>query len=209
MPSSPSPLGLSVTSALLAALALGVAGCGTTPKADTFDAAVAAGERPVAMTGSTVFFGGELGATVTISRGIGHGTKGGKKGHKNSDSPMEGERLDGDSYSAYLQARNALGSPLPPITIRLNLQNRGAAAAKIDIQEMNSELGNFAVDPEIVTLAVGETGGPNPMVSQLGVTSDTIPVTVTLQLGGRTESHVISVVSVAGPDAANPANAVK
>jgi hypothetical protein len=209
MPSSPSRLGLSVTSALLAVLALGVAGCGTTPKADTFDAAVAAGERPVAMTGSTVFFGGELHATVTISRGIGRGTKGGKKGHKAGDSPMEGERLDEDSYSAYLQARNALGSPLPPITIRLKLQNTGAADSKVDIQEVNSELGNFAVDPEIVSLAPGQTGEPNPMVSQLGVTSDTIPMTVTLRMGGRTESHVISVVSVAGPDAANPANAVK
>jgi hypothetical protein len=209
MPSSPSSLGLSVTSALLAALALGVAGCGTTPKADTFDAAVAAGERPVAMTGSTVFFGGELGATVTISRGIGHGTGGGRKGHKSGDSPMEGERLDGDSYGAYLQARNALGSPLPPITIRLNLKNTGAADCKVDIQEVNSDLGNFAVDPEIVSISPGQVAGPNPMVSQLGVTSDTIPVTITLRMGGRTESHIISVVSVAGPDAVNPANAVK
>ena len=204
MPSSSSPFGLSVNPALLAALALGLAGCGTTPKADTFDAAVAAGERPVAMTGDTAFFEGQLHATVTISRGIGHGTRGsGKKGHKDGDSPMEGEKLDQESYGAYLQARNALGSPLPPITIRLKLENRGAAAAKVDIQELNSDLGNFAVDPEIITLAVGETGEPNPMVSQLGVTSDTIPVTVSLRMGGHTETHVISVVSVVGPNAVN------
>lgn len=201
----PSPRLLPLAPALLLALLLGGAGCGTTPKGDTFDAAVAAGERPVAMRGEQAYFGGALNATITISRGVGRGSGPGRKGHKSSDSPMEGERLDADSYSAYMQARGALGSPLPPITIRLKLENRGGAVVQADIQEVNSDLGNFAVSPELLSLAPGQVAEPNPMISQLGVTSDLIPVTVTLRMGGTTESHVIAVKSTIAADAVPPA----
>jgi len=207
MPSAPFPLGYAVTSTLLFALVLGGAGCGTTPKADSFDAAVAAGERPIAMEGSMLYFGGTLNATVTISRGVGRGSGGGGKGHKGGTNPMEGEKLDADSYTAYVQARGALGSPLPPITIHLKLENRGGQVFQVDIEEMNSDLGNFAVQPELLSLAPGQIAEPNPMVSQLGVTSDIIPVKVTLRMGGKSESHSINVISVKIPDTAAPAPA--
>src|ERR1700684_4079817 len=103
---APPPLGFASLSALLLALTLGGTGCGSTPKADTFDAAVAAGERPVAMRGDMPYFGGRLNASVTISRGVGRGN-GVVKGHKSGVSPTEGEKLDADSYSAYMQARGA------------------------------------------------------------------------------------------------------
>jgi hypothetical protein len=204
MPSTSSPLGLTAASALLLAFALGGAGCGTKPKADSFDAAVAAGERPVAMRGETAFFGGQLNALVTISRGVGRGGNGGGgKGHHGGGlSPNEGERLDADSYGAYMQARGALGSPLPPITIHLKLENRSAQVYQVEIQEMNSDLGNFAVEPSLLSLAPGQVSEPNPMISQLGVTSDDIPVTVTLRMGGKTETHVIAVISTMVPPSA-------
>ncbi len=206
MPTSPSRSRLTVISALLAVVALGVAGCGTKPKADTFDAAVAAGERPVAMRGETSYFGGQLVATVTISRGVGRGgALGGKHGRKAANGEAaEGERLDADSYAAYIQARGALGSPLPPITIHLKLENRSGQLLRVDILEMNSDLGNFAVDPELLSVAPGQTSEPNPMISQLGVTSDDIPVKVTLRMGGKNESHAIEVKSLMGPMAGQP-----
>jgi hypothetical protein len=200
MPSSAPHPALALSSAVLLACALGGAGCGTKPKADSFDAAVAAGERPVAMRGDALYFGGRLNATVTISRGVGRGGHGGGKNHQGAEN--DGERLDADSYTAYVQARGALGSPLPPITIHLKLENRSALVYQVDIQEMNSDLGNFAVEPELLSLAPGQIAEPNPMISQLGVTTDLLPVTVTLRMGGKTESHVISVVSTMGPDAA-------
>jgi hypothetical protein len=198
MPSFPSLPRLTVISALFAA-ALAVTGCGTKPKADSFDAAVAAGERPVAMTGNSLFFGSQLSATVTISRGVGRGGMGSRKGHKNGSEPAEGERLDADSYAAYIQARGALGSPLPPITIHLKLENRSGQVVLVDVLEMNSDLGNFAVDPERLSLAPNQTAEPNPMISQLGVTSDEIPVKVTLRMAGRNETHTIAVKSLMGP----------
>jgi len=202
-PASSSPSGRAVASALLLVLALGGAGCGTKPKGDSFDAAVAGGERPVAMRGEMVFFGGQLNATVTISRGVGRGGGGGK-GKKAGENPAEGERLDEDSYNAYIKARGALGSPLPPITLHLKLENRSGQIVQVEIQDFNSDLGNFAVAPALLSLAPGQMAEPNPMISQLGVTSDVIPVTVTLRTGDKIETHSIPVKSLMGPEASLP-----
>jgi hypothetical protein len=85
--------------------------------------------------------------------------------------------------------------------MHLKLENRTGQVVSVDIQEMNSDLGNFAVEPEILSLAAGQVSEPNPMISQLGVTSDNIPVKVTLRMNGRTESQVISVLSTVVPPA--------
>ncbi len=187
-------LGLTAAALLLAALAVGETGCGSRPKADAFDEAVAGGERPVAMKGDSLFFDGQIAATVTISRGVGHGARTPKKGAFGGE-----ERMDSDEVTAYVRARGALGSPLPPVTVRLKLENKGATAVQVDIMESNSDLGNFAVRPEILSLAPGQSGEPDPMISQLGVTSDDIPVKITLKMNGKTESHAIAVKSVVMP----------
>jgi len=70
---------------------------------------------------------------------------------------------------------------------------------QVDIQEVNSDLGNFAVQPELLSLAPDQTGEPDPMISQLGVTSDEIPVKVTLSVAGKSESRTILVKSLAEP----------
>ncbi len=200
MPSLPTRLRYSAASALLAAVALGMAGCGTRPKDDSFDEAVATGERPVAMKGDATFFGGLLKATVTVSRGVGRGSAEGKAKLRRSDFAAS-ERMDADEAAAYMRARGALGSPLPPVTIRLMLENRAQQAFKIEILDVNSDLGNFAVDPSNLSLGPGATAGPNPMISQLGVTSDDIPMVVTLRIGSKTETKTIEVknLSVLAP----------
>lgn len=94
-------------------------------------------------------------------------------------------------------------STLPPVALRLRVHNLTTAPAEIEFIECNSYLGNFAVRPEKITIPTGESGQPDPMVSHLGVSSDEIPVTVTLRLGDKRETRTIVLVSLK-PAAANP-----
>jgi hypothetical protein len=82
---------------------------------------------------------------------------------------------------------------MAPVTIHLKLQNRTPGDLKVGIEEMNSDLGNFAVEPDTLILNGGETAEPTPMISQLGVTSNALPFKVTLSLGGENETQIITV----------------
>ena len=82
---------------------------------------------------------------------------------------------------------------MAPVTIHLKLKNLSQGDIKVEIVELNSDLGNFAVEPDTVILNSGETSEPNPMISQLGVTSNVLPFKVTLRLGNSTESQTIPV----------------
>lgn len=187
--------------AAAAGLALLATGCASHRDRDTFAEAVSAGERPVAMRGQSNYFDGQIQATVTVSRGVGQGrapsARGGAGGWRQDTSGM-----DDDQQMAYIRARAAIGSPLPPVTLRLKLQNLGTKVVQVDIQEVNSDLGNFAVDPELLSLAPNQTAEPYPMISQLGVTSDVIPVKVTLSMNGKTESQMIEVRNLKSTDQA-------
>ncbi len=77
------------------------------------------------------------------------------------------------------------GSPLPPITLRLGLTNQSKDALDVAITELNSDLGNFAVQPDHLALAPGQTAEPDQMNSQLGMMGDNFPVKVTLRPRGQ------------------------
>src|SRR5208283_1884274 len=94
--------------------------------------------------------------------------------------------LDNDQLMAYIQAKAAVGSPMPPVTMHLKIENKTKQAASVDVLDFESDLGNFAVHPETVSLAPDQIAEPDPMISQLGVTSDEIPVKVILKSAGRT-----------------------
>ncbi len=96
-------------------------------------------------------------------------------------------------------AHRAAGSPMPPVTIRLRLENRGNEPAEIEVLEENSDLGNFAVRPTKLKIAPHEAGIFDPMVSQLGVTSDEIPMKITLRVAGKKDSQTIIVKSLIPP----------
>ena len=85
------------------------------------------------------------------------------------------------------------GSSLPPVQLRLQLENKTKESIEIEILEINSDLGNFAVRPEKLNIAAGETEEPDPMRSQLGVTSVEIPVKVGLRLSGTRETQTITL----------------
>jgi len=198
----------------IAMVALVLTGCSTPQPPDLMAEAAASGEKPVAMKGESGFFDGKLTAMVTISRGFGPGNLAGHKGKKKYDEsnkpimaevdPFTGsednsEEAQEKMYEEMMRRerwRRAAGSPMPPVTLRIKLENHGHEPVEVEILEVNSDLGNFAVRPAKLSLAAGKSDQPNPMISQLGVTSDEIPVKVGLRLGGKKETHTIMVKSV-------------
>jgi hypothetical protein len=185
-----------LTLALAAAtLALGPLGSGCMHDGnDEMTKAVVSGEKAVAMEGNDTFFGGVLAVKVTLSRGIGRGLR---KSKEKGDYTY-------DNY-AHNDNKQMLGSPLPPVTLHLILTNKSAGPVTIKLIDFNSDMGNFAIDPETLTIAPGETAEPTPMVSELGVNSDMIPFKVTLSYGAAKESRTIPVSITADAGTAVPA----
>jgi len=204
------PFSSTLRSAFIAAtlgLAALVAGCSTANHQAPNSESVAV-ERPVAMKAADQFFNGQVDALLTVSRGFGHG-KGtvGKGGYRPDDVPDLGEvfssELNSDSenknYAAVYEKMRALqirGSPLPPVVLRLALTSHGNVPVDVEILEVNSDLGNFAVKPDKLSLVPEKAMAPDPMTSLLGVTSDEIAVKVGLRMGGKTESRTLLVKSL-------------
>jgi hypothetical protein len=99
-------------------------------------------------------------------------------------------------YIRQARARRAAGSPMPPVTLRVLFENKGTEPLELEVTEVNSDLGNFAVRPPKLTIAPGEKGVLDPMISQLGVTSDEIPLKLTIRTGGKKEQQVVVVKNV-------------
>lgn len=204
------------TALALVLVAFGIGGCSHTLPPDAMAEAAGSGEKPVAMKGDTSYFDSKIAATVTISRGFNRGADRGKQGPIRSRDRKdattiglsenyptgyggESEEEQRELYEDLVRrarAQRAAGSPMPPVTIRLKLENRGAEPVEVDLLEVNSDLGNFAVRPTKLTLAPGQTGETDPMVSQLGVTSDEIPMKVALRTAGKKETQIIPVKSL-------------
>jgi hypothetical protein len=184
---SPARVLASVLCGLGVAVLLAGPGCRTTD--DEMTNAVVAGVRPVAMEGNEAYFGGKLSVKVTISRGIGSGLKRGKKDER-------------DAF-AHSDTKQFAGNPVPPVTLHLFVTNTTGSAVTVNLVDFDSDLGNFAIDPETLTIDPGQVGEPTPMVSNLGVTSDVIPFTVTLKLGSAKESKTVTTRSVLTPESAD------
>jgi hypothetical protein len=196
MPKSALPvshLALPLGAILLACVFFG-SGCATKRQNDELTKAVVSGEKQVAMEGTGSFFAGRVLAEVTVSHGIGRGFgEGGKRAQPGTPS-FQDERQAQRDYEGS-EAKVALGSRLPPVTLHLILTNPGTVPLTIGIDDFESDLGNFAIDPDTFTIPPGQTGEPTPMVSQLGVTSDRIEFKVTLFVGKTFETHTIVVTN--------------
>ena len=125
-----------------------------------------------------------------------------------SSDPYEQIELPDETDKDYAESVGKIlklqirGSPMPPITLRLKLANQTKQTLEVEIPEVNSDLGNFAVQPDHLTLAPGQAAEPNPMNSQLGMIGDDFPVKVGLRLGDKTESQVVMVRSLFTPEGA-------
>jgi hypothetical protein len=173
-------------------------------------------ERPVAMKGEGSFLAGSLAATATVQRGFERVDPRGESGPPRQGGPKEVEEDTSNSfahvyfatpseeeekaameaYARQAQAMRAAGSPMPPVTLKVQLQNKGTEPMEVEIREVNSDLGNFAPRPSNVTIGPGGTVTLDPMISQLGVTSDEIPLKLGVRTGGRTETQVVHVKNV-------------
>lgn len=167
------------------ALLLAAGGC-VHQSPDEMTAGIVSGEKPVAMEGSEPFFAGTVVAKVTVGRGVGRGIA---KGH--------GDRRD----FADSDGRTFIGNPIPPVTLHLILTNTGPAPVTVSLIDFNSDLGNFALDPDTLTLAPGQTAEPTAMVSELGVTADAIAFKVTLKVPGKRETKTVVARVIAPPPA--------
>jgi hypothetical protein len=202
------------------------AGCGTPTERDMMREAANTGEKPVAMKGEGSLLEGKVVATATVSRGFERGPKAprapgdpkdsleeqSRRGRRDRDSDGLTEVYStgfGDSeedqkeaikeYYRMALARRAQGSPMPPVTLRVGFENRSTVPIEIEVTEVNSELGNFAVRPPKLTLAAGEKGVLEPMVSQLGVTSDEIPLKVSVRYAGKKDTQTLLVKNIILP----------
>ena len=99
-------------------------------------------------------------------------------------------------YIRQARARRAAGSPMPPVTLRVLFENKGTEPLELEVTEVNSDLGNFAVRPPKLTIPPGEKALLDPMISQLGVTSDEIPLKLAVKVGTQREQQVVVVKNV-------------
>jgi hypothetical protein len=178
-------------------------------------------ERPVAMKGESAFLAGALTATATVQRGFERVDPRGESGPPASGGPKpveeensssfahvyfatpseEEEKAAMEAYARQSQALRAAGSPMPPVTLKVELVNRGTETMEIEIREVNSDLGNFAPRPSNVTIGPGGKVTLDPMISQLGVTSNEIPLKLGVRTAGKTETQVVYVKNVITPEA--------
>lgn len=171
----------------------GLAGCETAPRETTLE--VAASTQPVFLATQGDFFAGKLTASLSLTRGRpGTVMPKVKRPPREYDPVLQPHALGSSLPSAPAEDDSKLAPTLgPALTLRLRLENHSPATLTVRIPEVNSDLGNFAVRPEQLSLAPGQALETDPMISQLGVVADTIPVKVALQLAGQTEHQILTL----------------
>lgn len=121
----------------------------------------------------------------------GGGGGGGRRGGGGSNAPQQ-TASDAGPRAPAIRASNE-----PPVQLRLRLTNHSDAAVEAEVLDFNSDLGNFAVQPEKITLPSHESVEADPMTSRLGVPAiEEIPLTLRLRIGGKngqTETQVLKL----------------
>ena len=85
-------------------------------------------------------------------------------------------------------------SILPPrLALTFTFVNTSTQTITLTIAEVNSLLGNFAPRPEKVTLAPGQEGSIDPMLSTFDNNFEELDVTLTLRRGGKGETQVLKL----------------
>jgi hypothetical protein len=83
---------------------------------------------------------------------------------------------------------------LPPrLALTLTIANTSAQAITLAIADVNSLLGNFAPRPEKLTLAPGQQGSIDPMLSTFENNFEQLDVTLTIKRGDQRETQVLKL----------------
>ncbi len=178
--------------------------------------------NPKPMDAQAAFFGGTVGIEAMLAKsdiewknanpadgnsrgggGVLSGLGGGGGGGRRGGGPGGGGRRGGgggeapapsDSNTIPRTAKIPT-SNAPPIQLRLRLTNHTDQSLDVEVLDFNSELGNFAVQPEKITVPPNATVEADPMTSRLGVPAvEEIPITVRLRAGGKagkTEQQIV------------------
>ena len=112
------------------------------------------------------------------ARGTGHRHGGGSQG-----SPAGATRADGDAGTPMH------GSNLTAVSFHVRLFNHASYPVEVEVLDFNSDLGDFVVEPEKILIQANASAETEPMTSRLGVTSDAIPLTVTIRYKGQAPTH--------------------
>lgn len=156
------------------------------------------------LVGETQFLGDTLTARVTLgdlnlnpggprsdgagSGGGGGGRRGGGRRHGGDMGPPPGGGEMGGEAGPSVAAR------APRLTLRVSFTNHGQQPSEFSVTDVISELGNFAVRPEKLTLQPGETGQLDAMNSSYPEVVEELTVEIRLRQNGKTESHSIRIV---------------
>lgn len=157
------------------------------------------------MAASETFFDGAVVAHLTLGSDPGAGVGSDREGDKGGGHPGHsgGGGRHGGGYGRGGRTSSESGgsegaapatmhaSAMPPALLRL--ENTTAAVLEVEVRDLNSELGDFAVRPDKLTLPPGQSDEPDPMESLLGVDTYSLPVTLTLRAAGRTETKVLTL----------------
>jgi len=186
------------------------------------------------MAASETFFGGQIGVKLTLGgldvapdergggsgggssrHGGGHhgggtgltgGNRGGMGGEPSFGSYEGNERLGPTDVGSTSEVPVRHGeSEMPPALLRLHLENTGPDTVIVEVRDLDSALGDFAVRPDRLVLEPGKSAEPDPMESLLGLESYALPVTITLRVGGKTETKILTLRVVPPAPAAPPA----
>ncbi len=174
------------------------------------------------MEAQGAFFSGQILAEVVLNRTGFTGRGGGRSDSADGDSGGGGgggrggggRRHGGGSGGSPAAAVESDATPqirpsnLPAVGLHLRLTNHGSAPAEVEVTDFNSDLGDFVVEPEKIALPPNVPVEAEPMISQLGVSSDAIPISVSLRLKGQGEGHlfekqvlVLRIIRPAAPPA--------
>lgn len=153
---------------------------------------------PPAMQGYGEFFDGKLLVEASLGRGF-RMRPGrmrdmeGRRGRGGDESPFADVYYldDKDEVDQQYFIPRMSNSTLPPIALRLRVTNQMQEPVEVEFIECNSLLGNFAVRPEKITIAAGETGAPDPMTSLLGLSAGEFQLKVGLKVGQAQETKIL------------------
>jgi len=90
---------------------------------------------------------------------------------------------------------------MPPVALHLRLTNQNTENVEIAFLLCKSELGDFAVRPEKLTIAPGQSAEPEAMTSRLGLMSGELRLAIRLRMNDKTEQKdlVLKVVTLDEP----------
>ncbi|MBS0664080.1 MAG: hypothetical protein JSR48_12510 [Verrucomicrobia bacterium] len=171
------------------------------------------------MAANDTFFDGRIVARITLGDTLVGGSRGGPGGRGGPGARGAGGHFGGGRHrggggeaaegggggelydpesSSELRARY-VDSPMPPAMLRLHLENASKETVTVEVTEFDSDLGNFATQPDKFTLEPGGVGEPNGMQSLLGVDSLALPIKVTLRVAGKSETKTMILRPVTPP----------